>query len=338
MYKHNVAKAIGSQVRIKPVRITFLDSQSMATGSVDAKVRQLERKADGSSPDAPAGKAAKPAEEEEVTPSWVSALMMKMDAVETKMDAVTSKVDEAVKTSTEAKEGVKAVEAQVKAVKDDIAKEKEERKEWQSAMEEKVSAAEYMDPATEARPPDPIVHKKISEIEKTLAKMSVCDPWANAAANRAAGGATGGAQREGQSVATVIFGRLDKESTTEDAAVWLDAQLSKNGVPKPVNTFIKDENYKGRLWARFPTVEAMDAAILMFQNKTLMHGGGADGKAWCNKDRPHHERTARGFLVGLKRLLVEWKFNKKALQFDDDTMILTVEKSRLSRYTRMKVI
>ena len=30
--------------------------------------------------------------------------------------------------------------------------------------------------------------------------------------------------------------------------------------------------------------------------------------------------------MGLKRLLVEWKFNKKALQFDDDTMILTVEK------------
>ena len=108
-------------------------------------------------------------------------------------------------------------------------------------------------------------------------------PWANAAASRPAGGDIGGAQREGQSVALAIIGRLDKESTTEDAAVWLDAQLSKNGVPKPINTFIKDEDYKGQFWARFPTVEAMDAAIEMFQNKTLTHGGGADGKFLATK-------------------------------------------------------
>ena len=91
-----------------------------------------------------------------------------------------------------------------------------------------------------------------------------------------------------------------------------------------------DDSCKGRLWERFPTVEAMNAAIEMFHNKTLTHGDGADGKVWCNKDRPHHERTSRGFLVGLKKLFVDgWKYNKTAIQFDDDLMIFRVEKKTI---------
>jgi hypothetical protein len=78
------------------------------------------------------------------------------------------------------------------------------------------------------------------------------------------------------------------------------------------------------LWARFPTVEDMSAAITMFESKALTQED--SGKVWCNQDRPHHIRTSRTFLVDFKKLLVKWKCNKNAINFTDDTMILSVEK------------
>ena len=66
--------------------------------------------------------------------------------------------------------------------------------------------------------------------------------------------------------------------------------------------YIKDEQYKGRLWARFPTVEVMGTSIAVFKSKVITHGDAAE-KAWCNKDLPHHMRTSRTFLADFKKLL-----------------------------------
>ena len=128
--------------------------------------------------------------------------------------------------------------------------------------------------------------------------------------------------KQGSSLA--IIGGLSKSSTLDDAGLWLDAQLAKYGVRIPINKFIKDESFRGRLWARFPTVEDMNAAITMFESKALTQED--SGKVWCSQDLPHHIRTSRTFLVDFKKLLVKWKCNKNAINFTDDTMILSVEK------------
>ena len=74
------------------VRILRFQEFTMATGTVEATVRQLERKADGSNPDAPWRKAQK-AGEDDATPNFVSTFMKRMDDVEAKVDGVEAKVD-----------------------------------------------------------------------------------------------------------------------------------------------------------------------------------------------------------------------------------------------------
>jgi hypothetical protein len=131
--------------------------------------------------------------------------------------------------------------------------------------------------------------------------------------------------REGHGVATAYIGGLSKTETFEDTAKWFEGQLQKHGIPKPIDIYIKDEEYKGRLWARFPTVEVMGTSIALFQSNMITHGDAAE-KTWCNKDLPHHMRTSRTFLADFKRLLtVTWKYNKKSVNYDEETMTLSVE-------------
>ena len=113
-------------------------------------------------------------------------------------------------------------------------------------MEGTVAAVEFKYTVENALLADPMVQTKISKIDKEIANMSV---------NAQTPAADGKTHRGGQRVSTAIIGHLDKGSSTEDAASWPYTKLSKYGVPKPINTFIKDDSYKGRLWTGFPTVE-----------------------------------------------------------------------------------
>ena len=304
------------------MRASIGDSDKQA-----ATTRSLERKSEGSGPDSPERQRARTEEE---PPGWAkelmhghSQLMQKMTDVGGKVDDMTMKVESAVNMADDAKKCVERVEAKVVTFQDEIndmkktiEKDKNQREEWQSMVDGKIASVEFKDTMEDATPPDPMMQTKITEIEKTIASMKV---------SAQSSAAVGNIQREGQGTSTAIIGRLDKASTIEDAESWLDTQLSKYGVPKPISTFIKDDSFKGRLWARFPTAEAMNAATEMFQSKTLTHGDYGEGKVWCNKDRPHHERMSRAFLADLKKLLVNWQLNKKAVQFDEDAMILSIE-------------
>ena len=67
----------------------------------------------------------------------------------------------------------------------------------------------------------------------------------------------------------------------------------------------------------------MNAVIGVFSSGEYKYKDGS--KVWCNKDQPHHFRTSRTSMIGFKKLLVDWEFNKKAVQFDEETLDLSVE-------------
>ena len=48
------------------------------------------------------------------------------------------------------------------------------------------------------------------------------------------------------------------------------------------------------------------------------------GLVWCGPDRPLQERVPLGFLVGVKKLLISWNFNKKAIKVNEEEMVLSV--------------
>ena len=151
--------------------------------------------------------------------------------------------------------------------------------------------------------------QKMNEIEKELAGLQTSATVINV----------------GQGNNIVIVGGLDARASFEEAGIWIAGKLESGGVPNPVEKFIKgDEGFKGHVWVRFAETAAMNAAIAMFARVEVVHGGG--GKVWCNKDQPHSFRTARKFLIDFKKLLVKWEFNKKAIDFDEDTLTMSVEK------------
>ena len=290
--------------------MVLLFSEVAAEGG--ASERKL--KANGSHPESPEKKLADVDMEE--APSWAKALMKKVDSVGDKVDEMATKVDDAVKIAKEAKDSVKLVEVNVAAfrgemdsMKKDLNQENKERLDWQAAIDVRLTAAEFKEPMEDDMGEGSKIYDKIKQIEADVAKeksSGIKDPGT-----------------PGQCSSLSIIAGLSPTSTFDKAAEWVGAQLTKHGVMNPIDMFIKDDIYKGRLWARFPTVDAMDAAIAMFSSKALTHED--SGKVWCNKDKPHHLRTARKFLADFKKLLIVWKFEKKAVKFDEESLTLSVE-------------
>ena len=171
----------------------------MATGVVDAKVRQLERKAEGSNAEAPERKVQKPEEEaptgmeeekkqEEEGKQGVEAMfksmmdMMKNVTTEaagmkSEVGDVKAAVKKATATAQEAVETAQRTEGKIADIKTDIETDKKSRDLWQAGIEERLNGSEFVESAEDLKPADPEIQKKIADIEKKIAGMSGTDPW-----------------------------------------------------------------------------------------------------------------------------------------------------------------
>ena len=223
-----------------------------AAGEAAANDRKL--KAGGSHPEAPRSKVAEV--DMEGAPGWVRHLMTKMDNVEAKVDGMTTSVDGAVQAANDAKEYAKKVEARIET-------ETKNREIWQAGMEERFSAIEFLEPAEVAIPADPEIQKKLTDIEKELARMSTADPWAAGWSTKAPtsipayvgkGGAKGEAKMEKRQ-RSIVFSNFPEDTKEADitAAIW----KTLKGIRAEIDEVFTYSKHDSVGVARFKSIEGM---------------------------------------------------------------------------------
>ena len=252
----------------------------MATGVVDAKVRQLERKAEGSNAEAPERKVQKPEEEaptgmeeekkqEEEGKQGVEAMfksmmdMMKnvtteVAGMKSEVGDVKAAVKKATATAQEAVETAQRTEGKIADIKTDIETDKKSRDLWQAGIEERLNGSEFVESAEDLKPADPEIQKKIADIEKKIAGMSGTDPWTTykTPAGGGSGQAVVGNKDQEKRSRTITFGDFPTDTKADVIKTFIDGIV--DGVKADIEeTFAYGKKRSERGGARFNSKDAM---------------------------------------------------------------------------------
>ncbi|CAE8688875.1 unnamed protein product [Polarella glacialis] len=111
----------------------------------------------------------------------------------------------------------------------------------------------------------------------------------------------------GQRACTAVLGGLAGLTSQQDAEAWLIDKLASLSGPMLVNTYIKSEEFRGILFAKFKDSFERDIAVALLRSASLKQSG---QDVWAKEDLPIEARAPKSFLLGLKRLLKSWGFNK----------------------------
>ena len=114
----------------------------------------------------------------------------------------------------------------------------------------------------------------------------------------------------------------------EAARQWLIAQCTKSGMPEPIDIYSKGD-FKGLIFARCLSCAQRDQPIASINNIP----SSVFPKTWARIDQPIDIRMAESALFAIKRMLVEWKFNKRCVRVDTDTKCLCVAGTLLVKAT-----
>ena len=82
-----------------------------------------------------------------------------------------------------------------------------------------------------------------------------------------------------------------------------------------------NNEFNGMLFVKFSSEDKRASGMLTFNTAKLKM---FDRVSRMNHQRPIQDRVSLSTLNGIKRLLVEWKFTKSSVQFDEDTRVLSV--------------
>ena len=221
-----------------------------------------------------------------------------MDTMVIKEDLNALKRDITQETKVSIAESVDPIKNEIADLKNDLA-----------SMEGRLTKIEQSPQHGDERPGAPgsesTIHKKIEDIQKTIAQISA-----------------GETPRNGL---TIVTGGFKNATDVKEVETWLSAQLVTKGAIAPILVYSKvleDEAFKGIAFAKFANATAMDSALTIMSSGTMKYKG---EEIWAKQEKPFSTRVAVRFLLGLKKLLIKWKFNKKAVVFDDETLILKVE-------------
>jgi len=117
-----------------------------------------------------------------------------------------------------------------------------------------------------------------------------------------------------------VFGGF-ADVSKETATSWINTTLRNLHIEPPGELYFKGETFKGILFAKFPSPAVAQAVEDAFnKNKYKI----SDKDVWCKKDRPIEVRSCMGLLLGLRRQLLEWGFEKNAVRVDEDTMVMKI--------------
>jgi hypothetical protein len=102
--------------------------------------------------------------------------------------------------------------------------------------------------------------------------------------------------------------------------------LVASGLPHIINPYIKGDMFDNLLFAKYPNKNTADEAIELLRCKTLTY---KEGRVWCNYDRPVHVRRPLQLLYKMKNMLASWGFQKRAIQIDEASCIMSVGEARI---------
>ena len=126
------------------------------------------------------------------------------------------------------------------------------------------------------------------------------------------------------SACTAVVGGLQSASSVSVAKGWMEASLKKAGVDGYGDIYHKgdDTNFNGMLFIKFESETLREDGMRKFN---LMKTGLHDAKSYMSADLPVQERVPRSVLFQLKRMLIDWAFQKGSVYVNTDNGTLEVE-------------
>ncbi|CAE7703564.1 unnamed protein product [Symbiodinium sp. CCMP2592] len=114
---------------------------------------------------------------------------------------------------------------------------------------------------------------------------------------------------------TMVVGGLDSFSSVQDATKWLTQKLSSLSSPPHIGTYMKSQEFRGLLFAKFKSCVDRDTAVALLRSAELHESG---KRIWATQDLPLQKRAQKVFLMGLKWQLGEWGFMKRDMELNDN--------------------
>lgn len=119
---------------------------------------------------------------------------------------------------------------------------------------------------------------------------------------------------------TAVVGNLLGFGCMQEAVEWLKWYFENMGGPVPYEVFAKGD-FHSILFLKFKNTTDRDTAISLIQSLALKR---EDKLVWSKIDQPLPVRVQHSFLYGLRKLLLAWGFDRRAIQIDEVSMILKV--------------
>jgi len=124
----------------------------------------------------------------------------------------------------------------------------------------------------------------------------------------------------------VVMGNIPKAENFEQAEAWFRKRCSETNTPLPREVYIKGD-FKGLIFAKCSSVAHRDQVIAIVRNCP----GGVFPKPWAKVDQPFDIRTAESALSSIKRMLIDWGYNKSAVRVDTDTNTLKIMNKEVAK-------
>ena len=113
------------------------------------------------------------------------------------------------------------------------------------------------------------------------------------------------------------------------ATLWTNKvlQASKDHLPAETYKLGKpEEQFKGLLFMRFCSPSQATTALKSLKAAAFAENQSKESqdRLWCDFKTPIEERTCNGFLFGLRRQLIEWKFPSQCVKVEKECHLLKV--------------
>ena len=118
---------------------------------------------------------------------------------------------------------------------------------------------------------------------------------------------------------TLFVGGLGGFDSKTEAAKWIQDQLWWKYGPWPVDCYIKDETWAGKLFLKFASDEDAEKGLTNMKSLNVSYG---NKDIFVKKELPFQARVSRSVLYAGKEVLVAQGFDKRALWADHEAQQL----------------